>query len=193
MTIVEVYSESNHRLKWSNLPCSRPLDGRTTVCSCKNDKPLLLRGLCHSSKLKAIGKGQFYHPQHLPASFDNVFFVLRRNVSKPETEFSKVEFNITSKQWVLSSKDSETRALSSASRESFLVGKHNWTVSKDNQECQLEKGEDKTANYNIELKLSGCQHGFKDDSRGGLSDEVEDYGEFTCNNGECVSMENRCG
>ena len=185
--------ESTQNLRWSNLPCSRPLDGRTTVCSCKQDKPLLLRGLCSSSKLKAIGKGQFYHPQHLQDSFDNVFFVLRHNVSKPETEFSKIEFNISSKQWVLSSKDSETRALSSASRESFLVGKHNWTVSKDNQECYLEMGKDQRANYSIELKLSSCQHGFKDDSRGGLSDEVEDYGEFTCNNGECVSMENRCG
>ena len=52
---------------------------------------------------------------------------------------------------------------------SYLLGKHNWTIQSD---VDCGKGTD----YDDEpLKLTGC---------------AED--EFTCNNGRCIKMEERC-
>ena len=58
--------------------------------------------------------------------------------------------------------------MSGASRASFTLGKHNWTIIGDSG-CNEGKP------YNTELKMSGCQKGH-----------------FTCNDGQCVSMDLRC-
>ena len=44
--------------------------------------------------------------------------------------------------------------------------------------------------YSKELKLSGCNQGFRFDFIGTVIQEEE--AEFTCNDGQCVSMEKRC-
>ena len=61
--------------------------------------------------------------------------------------------------------DSNITITSSASHASFILGKHNWTI-KDHKQGD---------NYVTELKMSGCQKG-----------------EFTCNNGQCITMKERC-
>ena len=61
-------------------------------------------------------------------------------------------------------------AVSDSSELSYVLGKHEWTISSDTFECG--KGE----SYTTELKLTGCK---------------ED-GEFTCDDGQCVTMEERC-
>ena len=70
--------------------------------------------------------------------------------------------------WVLDMKDRNVTGMSKATHQSFTLGKHNWTI----------KG-DKLCNwgdpYAIELKMSGCREGH-----------------FTCNDGQCVSMDKRC-
>ena len=58
--------------------------------------------------------------------------------------------------------------MSSASFASFAMGKHKWTIEGD---IDCNTGEP----YVTELKLSGCQEG-----------------NFTCNDGQCVSMDKRC-
>ena len=60
-------------------------------------------------------------------------------------------------------------ARSSASQNSFALGKHNWTVSGDDYQCSGGN------EYTLEMKLTGCEST-----------------QFTCDNGQCVKMEERC-
>ena len=61
-------------------------------------------------------------------------------------------------------------AVSDATKVSYVIGKHEWTVSNDVFLCH--KGQP----YTTHLKLSGCNP----------------EGEFTCDDGQCVTMEERC-
>ena len=76
--------------------------------------------------------------------------------------------------WVLTDSASKVRAETGASKESFALGKNLWTVSGDNPNCHGGK------TYTTELKLSGCNY----------------YGsgkkEFTCDDGQCILLEQRC-
>ena len=63
--------------------------------------------------------------------------------------------------------DSNGTGVSKASHASFTLGKHNWTIKGDTA-CNGGKP------YVTELKMSGCQ---KEN--------------FTCNDGQCVSMDQR--
>ena len=65
--------------------------------------------------------------------------------------------------WKLDVAHSSLNGTSKASHASFTLGKHIWTIKTAEDE------------YVTELKMSGCQNG-----------------EFTCNDGQCVSMEKRC-
>ena len=60
-------------------------------------------------------------------------------------------------------------ARTKASRNSYALGKHNWTIAGDKYPCS--SGRD----YEIQMKLSGC----KGD-------------EFTCEDGQCIKMKERC-
>ena len=71
--------------------------------------------------------------------------------------------------WSLSVGATNTTGISKASATSFALGKQIWTVKGDKYECN----EGKT--YTKELKLTGCMEG-----------------EFTCSDGQCVSMDVRC-
>ena len=70
--------------------------------------------------------------------------------------------------WLLEVTDSNVTGRSRASHASFTMGKHNWTIKGD-------KGCNGGKPYVTELKISGCQKG-----------------NFTCNDGQCVSMDQRC-
>lgn len=63
----------------------------------------------------------------------------------------------------------EFLATSSAKKSSLLLGRHDWTVHNDSKSCSL------ATSYTTVLKLTGC------------SKE-----EFTCDDGSCVSMTDRC-
>ena len=64
---------------------------------------------------------------------------------------------------------SKTVATSEASKHSFLLGMSEWTVTGDNKLCN------RGLPYTTVLKLSGCKDA-----------------EFTCRDGQCVKMEERC-
>ena len=87
------------------------------------------------------------------------------------------------RMWHLYDMISKTMANSSAHHDTFVLGKHNWTIQNDQKQCHDVKGQIGVGEYNIGLKLSGCEQGLKSD---------EDIGEFTCDNGQCVSMRKRC-
>ena len=63
-----------------------------------------------------------------------------------------------------------TTAISEAAFSSFALGSHNWTIANDNKTCST-KGE----SYSRRLKLTGCREG-----------------EFTCSDGQCIKMDERC-
>ena len=81
---------------------------------------------------------------------------------------SKVEYNHTRKQWILSDLSSNVNAVVQSKEHSYLLGKHNWTILNDDIECN-------EGNPHI-LKLTGC----------------DPNDEFTCDDGQCVKMEERC-
>ena len=72
-------------------------------------------------------------------------------------------------QWTISDDVWNTTAVTNAPKDSYALGKHEWMVSDDDINCH--NGE----NYTTFLKLTGCLEG-----------------EFTCDDGQCVRMEQRC-
>ena len=176
--------ESSTLLRKTAFPCNWGSSSIPVWCPCQQENPLLLRGLCSFSNLKSLGEGQFYTPQHLASSFGNVFY------ESDKKNFSRIEYDMTGREWVLSSKSFQTTAVSPAYNESYVLGKQRWIIRKDHPHCHLEKCGYKCVAYATDLKLSGCNQGFRINE----GDEwiTEEYAEFTCNDGQCVSMENRC-
>ena len=81
---------------------------------------------------------------------------------------SSVTYDVSKKMWGLTVAYSNMTATSTAPHASFTLGKHNWTIIDD------DDGND-ILGYIRELTMSGCQDG-----------------QFTCNDGQCVSMIERC-
>ena len=79
---------------------------------------------------------------------------------------AQIWFNSELGQWVLIDKNNNIMAIADADQNSFALGKYNWTISGDSSQCSSDI---------VEMKLTGC----KDD-------------EFTCDEGQCISMEKRC-
>ena len=113
---------------------------------------LLLRGTCPSSNLRGLhGADVFYSPGHLPTSFDKVFYGSRRgwdDHGDEQQQFSRIDYDTTDSKWVYTSRLSNTTAFSLAEEESYILGKHNWTVRDDDQQCLLAMGK---ADYIKEL------------------------------------------
>ena len=62
-----------------------------------------------------------------------------------------------------------TSATTDAKPDTFILGKHSWSISRDSEECLSGKP------YTTVLKLTGCKEGY-----------------FTCNEGQCIRMVERC-
>ena len=80
-----------------------------------------------------------------------------------------IEFDATERIWILTDAESNVTGVSRAPHNSYTLGRHNWTIRGDGR-CSRDGRE-----YTTELKMSGCQDG-----------------NFTCNDGQCVSMDQRC-
>ena len=81
-----------------------------------------------------------------------------------------IEFDAKAKIWILTDAESNVTGVSRAPHNSYTLGKHNWTIRGDSL-CSSDGNE----HYTTELKMSGCQDG-----------------DFTCNDGQCVSLDQRC-
>ena len=133
-------------------------------CQYRQQPILILRGLCKNSGLTSPDDtlGTQYTPKQLAGSPKDVFLV---------GGFStQIHYNDSSEQWVITDAASRVRAESRASRASYALGKHEWTITNDVFSCS------KGVSYSTHLKLSGCNP----------------LGEFTCSDGQCVTMKQRC-
>ena len=72
-------------------------------------------------------------------------------------------------QWKMRMSLYNTTALSDAVSKRFMLGKQQWMVEGDSKKCFKGKP------YTAHLKLTGCK-----------------VGEFTCNDAQCIQMEERC-
>ena len=191
--------DNRKRWYWSSDTCGSVTSKLKTVKSCpcrieylkpkgpfrevSLEHPLLLRGLCKYSYLRPADyqRGLSYAPRQSGNTIEPVYFV--GGVS------TKIEYNTTISRWTLSSAKSNVSAVALASRETYMLGKYNWTIKNDDKRCQEEKSEG-GVEYKTELKLTGCNQGFGYNERG--ERVVTDDGEFTCNDGQCVNMTERC-
>ena len=95
-------------------------------------------------------------------------FTDSRKLKLQGLEGTSITYDNREKIWILDMRDSNLSGIAKASHSSFTLGKHNWTI-------QGDKGCNGGQPYVRELKMSGCQEG-----------------SFTCNDGQCVSMDQRC-
>ena len=125
-------------------------------CSYPTQPLLRLRGLYYSSLIHNV-----FSPKQLPGKPGNVILLGQLT--------NRIEYNDTINHWILNDAKYDVTAMCRATKVSYLLGKHKWTISNDAPECNEGKP------YTTFLKLTGCK---------------ED--EFTCDDGQCVKMERRC-
>ena len=105
---------------------------------------------------------KFFTTRQLQEGGANVFLVGLKH--------SRIDYNKAGEKWVLTDAKSSVVAEARAAGEmSYVLGKHEWIFTGDEYKCH--GGE----TYTTILKLTGCN-----------------LDEFTCNDGQCVSMELRC-
>ena len=142
-------------------------DGGWLDFGCFRDKPLCLCERDPSFYLELRGL--------CDSSTIDKYFRPMNNVSDFATlhlvglQKSTIEFNRKSNNWKLSMVGSKVAGVSNAPHHTFLLGKHEWLFSGD-PGCRVKSEEN--LRY---LKLTGCAKG-----------------NFTCNDGQCVTMEQRC-
>jgi hypothetical protein len=138
---------------------------------------------CKASKASKImcpceSKGQMFLTMRglCPDSNIDQYFVPQNKDHDSQTMFhglfkTTIKYHEDDQIWQLKvfGYNSKTIATSQASKHSFLLGLSQWTVTGDNKLCN------RGMPYTTVLKLSGC----KDT-------------EFTCHDGQCVKMEERC-
>ena len=82
---------------------------------------------------------------------------------------TRIEYDLNNYQWRMEISDWGVTAHSRAEHRSYILGKHNWTIHND-YNCNGGN------TYTTELKATGCNL----------------FGDFTCDSGQCVRMEQRC-
>ena len=110
-----------------------------------------------------------------PGSLVNSLYLLMNVRGDPSKAFyvgnedSTIDYDHANMQWVTSKTHGATVAVNQSPESSYVLGKHAWTISNDSYGCG--RGEP----YTTHLKLTGCPEG-----------------DFTCGDGQCIRMEERC-
>ena len=133
-------------------------------CQFENNIFLKLRGLCPES------------------SFDSIYTVKYEDNEIVMKGLSGTTISVKNSEWeavsVKGQQETRTKRIV-ATQDSYLLGKHHWIISADANVCSQDKmmtGTSLAGNeYRIPLKLTSCNEK-----------------EFTCWNGDCIRMEERC-
>ena len=118
-----------------------------------------------ASVLRPRGLCKDSNIEHLFTLIFHKTSVILLGLTKTEIRFSP---NLKLPTWVVSVNFEDTQATIRAEDVSFALGKNLWKISNDSVRCN--DGEP----YKNTLKMSACS-----------------YGEFTCSNGDCVTMDKR--
>ena len=137
----------------------------TVTCCLKNQIRFFLRGVCKSSVLWPF-TGKYHLIPENGISTEVLIYV---------GQSTKLYYNHTQGVWVMWQHkfNHEPRYLATvkASQTNMALGANTWTVNNDAKECNTNNGD----TYDTILTLSACS---------------ED--QFTCKDGNCVRMEQRC-
>ena len=157
------YSDEPKNASWFEWEC----DGLAFECACQYQREPLIRlqGLCPHSALKGLDQnvGWRFIPIQPKENPLDIFFASGMS--------SRIDFNKTANQWIISDPVSKVTARSWSGRETYVLGRHKWMVYDDNPKCHPVEGEP----YSTQLLFSACQEG-----------------EYTCNDGQCIAMKKRC-
>ena len=148
---------------------------RSVVCEYPTKPYLRLRGLCTDSIIDTL-----YYPMHVKnsqsASFpwNGNFSVDLLFVGEYATQiyYDKSHTNPTwtiSGTWGKYGKSDDVHGVSASPFASYVLGRHTWNITNEKRVCS------NGVPWVRELKLTGC-----------------DEGQFTCDSGNCVMMEQRC-
>ena len=139
---------------WSDWLCElQPNAPVHCLCEHNHQMYLQLRGLCIVSFLD-----KYFVPSNKPGHGSTIFNGLRSTV---------IEYSEEDSVWTMTFHGkaiANTTAITDASRKSFLLGSHMWTITKDHKDCSVSGKP-----YTTILKLTGCGDG-----------------EFTCRDGQCI-------
>ena len=147
---------------WTKTFCNYPDE---FSCACQSRKqPLVLRlqGICGASTLRGSGSDRIA----------GLHFTPHQSNTHPSNLFFvscrgvRVEFSETEDQWMITDATSNFTATSRASKRSYVLGKHNWTFH----------GDPMCSEKQYAIKMTSCSYATQ----------------FTCNDGECISMDGRC-
>ena len=134
-------------------------------CTCEyaRDPVVTLRGLCPELYKERAVDSKFIPLQNRSYPRQLHWQGIRHSMLKLDASDKK------SRKWRMSSSVNQVGAISNAPLLSFGLGLHEWEVSGDTW-CNESKS------YKTWLKLTGCDQST----------------EFTCNDGQCIEMEERC-
>ena len=125
---------------------------------CKIDSALILRvyGLCEDSILD----GSYIIKDDL------------NTITLQGDKSTMIRYHEEDSQWKAFAKDGTLLASMNATRSSFLLGVHNWTIFNDILKCQLQFNKNP---YTLPLSLNACSDG-----------------QFNCADGACIELANKC-
>ena len=154
---------------------SGPIGGSQQNCAYLRDENRWSDTSCSNPNIACMCTQDPEIDLQLKGSLPNMMIDRNYKLTSDDQEKRKIRFqgltqtSITydnkAELWIGNMADSNITITSSASHASFILGKQNWT----------SKGHKQGDNFVTELKMSGCQKG-----------------EFTCNSGKCITMEERC-
>ena len=155
MNCMGAYTDVPWAKSWDDTwPCFYYLD-QSCPCIYRAQPLLRMRGLC-SPLIDGL-----FSPKQLPGN--------PRNMILMGAETTRIEYDDESSKWTLKDSLYDVTAVSYATKLSYVIGKHEWTISNDVYKCGNGQP------YTTMLKLTGCKEE-----------------EFTCDDGQCIAMERRC-
>ena len=146
------------------------LDGRLFDAGCTFVSPKM-QCLCHFDKNPILRMRGICKDSKIETHFS--LKVLEGSIGFIGLTHTVIRFLPTSTvpKWTITVNLENITATTSSEETSFVLGRNTWNIGADSPKCH--KGEP----YSTQLKLSGCN---------------TTEGEFTCDDGQCVSMEQRC-